>query len=806
MSTAAGHDGGASTEAATVSMVQPGAPAQPPGRADSGGDEDEASAQARITGRQLRESAHRYLDDGLLPVPAWAARQDGACCCPRGAGCPRPGKHPRSVRTGPVSGGYSWKPLACRTHAEVDRRFAPGGQYAAGNLMVAIPAGMMAIDRDDDDGGRAALARLAADLGELPPTVSHRTPHGEHLIFRTPPGWRGRAWVGKDPANPVPPGIDLRMPGQVLMAAPSVVPGADGPGRYGPLGGGPVAALPAGYVTAWTPPAPRPRPASRPVPVRPEGAGRAARYVHEAMTRIAADLASRPPGGRNAAAYAAGLKAGSLLGAARATPGAEQAAAAWSDEAAEDALLDAAERNGYTGKDGQAEARRAIRSGLRNGLASPRALPDFTTPRPAPARQQRQHQPAASGPARPQPGRAAAGPAQRTRRWQEAVPDDVRRQVQGADQAAAGRRRTAIAARQQAVERLARPGTRGPAAGVERTRAQAGAAIAAQREPPAGPAPGPGESRRMRANRAAVAANAAYRAGNLDQARQFTDQAAALDPSRAGLWQQHREQIAARRLILDARSAHARGDHQLARELLSQARQLDPRMPAVWDGGLPATPPARHARDAAAPGPGGTPATGHAAARETSGQHRVPAPAGEAPPRPSWPSAPARNQPRRPAPHAAPEADSTPSSAQRHAAAAPREPRAHPRTTAEDTQASAEPADSHPQARWPAPRPGTARQASPPGPPPSGEAIASERPAGTQQPSGTAAQRGPGGQDPHRPAPPADWRDQILSQARERWQPGPSWPHHPVMHRPAAAASPDAGLGPTPDTQIEPGR
>ena len=31
--------------------------------------------------------------------------------------------------------------------------------------MVAIPPGMMAIDRDDDDGGRAAIAELAAERG-----------------------------------------------------------------------------------------------------------------------------------------------------------------------------------------------------------------------------------------------------------------------------------------------------------------------------------------------------------------------------------------------------------------------------------------------------------------------------------------------------------------------------------------------------------------------------------------------------------------------------------------------------------------
>ena len=278
--------------------------------------------------------------------------------------------------------------------------------------MVAIPDGMMAIDVDDDDGGRAAAAGLAGELGDLPPTLAHRTPHGEHLIYRTPPGWKGRAWVGKDPANPLPPGIDLRMPGQILMAAPSLVPGPDRPARYGPLTGDHVAALPGPYVTAWTPPQPRPRPAGRRVPVPPGSAGRAARYVHEAMTRIAGDLASHQPGGRNAAAYAAGLKAGSLLGAARSTPGAEPAA--WTDEQAEEALMDAAERNGYTGKDGPAEARRAIRSGLRNGLRSPRALPDFTTG-PAPGQRQPSRRPApgrsrhARGQPGPRPGRRAAG-------------------------------------------------------------------------------------------------------------------------------------------------------------------------------------------------------------------------------------------------------------------------------------------------------------------------------------------------------------------------------------------------------------
>jgi len=749
-------------------------------------------------------------------------RQGGECCCPRGADCGRPGKHPRSVHAGPGPHDYSWKPLACHTHAEIDQRFAPGGPYAAGNLMVAIPAGMMAIDIDHDDGGRAATAGLADELGELPPTLAHRTPHGEHLIYRTPAGWTGRAWVGKDPANPVPAGIDLRMPGQILMAAPSVVPGPDGPARYGPVTGGPVADLPAAYVTAWTPPAPQPRPARPRVPIPPDSADRAARYVHEAMTRIAEDLASRQPGGRNAAAYAAGLKAGSLLGAARATPGAEHAAA-WTDEEAEEALLDAAERNGYTGKDGQAEARRAIRSGLRNGLRTPRALPDFTTPSPAPERQHPPARPAPSASARPPRSQAAAG--SRAGRWQDMVPDGIRREIEAADTAARNRRRAAVAAHQQALDRHDRSATAQAAADVERTRAAAdaahqaythdgrhmtgrhdaamlrwAAAIAAQREQGATqPGPGPDGSARARANRAAVAANEAYRAGDLDRARQLVDQAAAADPSRAGLWQQHRQQIAARRLIHSARAAHADGDHQRARKLLEDARQLDPRMPAIWDGDLPSLPsvrpgPPAGSRDVTAPDLGGTPVSGRSPAPESGRGDHVPAAiahASQDPARPSWPASPARREPQHPGPDTPGPADTIQSSPPRPAAAAPREPRAGPAGIGQDADTSAGP-DSDPAGRWPAPGPRAARQAGQPGQQARHEAAAGRHPGRNTQVS-LAPETEPGRTETADPATAsADWRDEVLSQARQSWQPVPSWPGNPALARPPESGNPGA--------------
>jgi len=386
--------------AAAAAAAAPPAPRGPgTGRSGHGG------AQEAARGQALRQAAHLYLGHGLLPVPGWGATPAGECCCPRGAACPRPGKHPRSVPAGPGEAPYSWKPLACHTHPEVDHRFADGGRYAAGNLMLAIPPGMLVIDQDDDDGGRHAIATLTARLGALPATLAHATPHGVHRIYRTPPGWTGRAWVGKNPRNPLPPGVDLRVPGQILMAPPSRVPAAGGLAAYGPVAGTAAAELPAAYLAAWTPPQPptaRPR---LPVPVPPDRAGAAAAYVHAKITGIAAGLAAHEPGGRNTAIYTAALKVGSTLGAARTTPGAGHAAAAWAGQAAEDALMDAAEANGYIAAHGPAAARSAIRSGLRNGLREPRPLPDFTTRPAAPAPHQARAASRGTGPRGPSPAR-----------------------------------------------------------------------------------------------------------------------------------------------------------------------------------------------------------------------------------------------------------------------------------------------------------------------------------------------------------------------------------------------------------------
>jgi len=112
----------------------------------------------------------------------------------------------------------------------------------------------------------------------------------------------------------------------------------------------------------------------------------------------------------------------------------------------------------------------------------------------------------------------------------------------------------------------------------------------------------PEPDNRILANRAAIAANAAYRAGDLQRARQLTDQATALDPTRAEVWQRHRAEIDAKRILHEAVAARGEGDQARARELIEDAR-LNPRMTSLWDQDLPELPGRREpaARDQAAP-------------------------------------------------------------------------------------------------------------------------------------------------------------------------------------------------------------
>ena len=66
---------------------------------------------------------------------------------------------------------------------------------------------------------------------------------------------------------------------------------------------------------------------------------------------------------------------------------------------------------------------------------------------------------------------------------------------------------------------------------------------------------------------------------------------------------------------------------------------------------------------------------------------------------------------------------------------------------------------------------------------------------GRQRQPGTAAGTEPvRNRNPQRLAgPDADWRDQILHQARQPGHPAPSWPHSPALHHTPEPGGPDSG-------------
>jgi N12 class adenine-specific DNA methylase/SAM-dependent methyltransferase len=319
--------------------------------------------------------------------------------------------------------------------------------------------------------------------------------------------------------------------------------------------------------------------------------------------------------------------------------------------------------------------------------------------------------------------------------------------------------------------------------------------VSAQPEHAASPAAGPGDSRRLDANRVAVAANQAYRADDLDQARQLIDQAGVLDPSRTRLWRQHQEQIAARRLILDAWAAHAVGDHQKADKLLGYARQLNPRMPAIWDGDLNVSLPASRvpghetlASDPYQPSTANGLAARVGAAAPQSGtsaqaDHDVP-----------WPSSLARSYPQQP--ESTPAADSGPSGPP-PSGVAPTGPPSRRQIVTHDPDISVPAASSGP-ACWPAPGPHAAGQNLWPEEQALPEPGTGYPPGGKQREPGTVPGTEPVScRDPQRPAAPdADWRDQILRQARQPKHPSPSWPYSPALRHMPELDAPDAGLEP----------
>jgi Bifunctional DNA primase/polymerase, N-terminal len=99
------------------------------------------------------------------------------------------------------------------------------GRYAGANIGLRLPDQVIVIDVDPRNGGLEALAKLEAEYGPLPPTLttlSGRGDGGRHLYFRRPAGELSARRLGR--------GIDLKLGGSgYVVAAPSIHPASGRP-------------------------------------------------------------------------------------------------------------------------------------------------------------------------------------------------------------------------------------------------------------------------------------------------------------------------------------------------------------------------------------------------------------------------------------------------------------------------------------------------------------------------------------------------------------------------------------------------
>jgi len=231
---------------------------------------------------------------------------------------------------------------------------------AAPGALPAIPVGAHGIVVIDCDRKRAGVDGVEAFHALC---AEYRIDLSNAFVVETPSGglhfyWRSDVAFGNSRGS-LPDGIDVRGVGGYVIAPGATLP--DGR-SYRHLAGSwnAIPALPeplAQFLKAKRPAtAPEP-PASHPEPTEREYA-----YAETALADECEALASMRPGeGRNAALNRAAHSIGTMAG------------AGWIDpETAALALWEAADRNGYRAKDGDAAALKTLHSGLDSGMAKPR--------------------------------------------------------------------------------------------------------------------------------------------------------------------------------------------------------------------------------------------------------------------------------------------------------------------------------------------------------------------------------------------------------------------------------------------------
>lgn len=150
------------------------------------------------------KQALAYAAFGWHVFPVWSCHVNGTCRCPKGASCPRPGKHPQQKL---VPRGH--------LHATTDEatiRSWWSSDPGAGIGIAVAPSRLVVLDVDPQHGGDASLGELEHVHGVLASEIRSRTQGGgEHRFFRAPSGLRFPGTLGE--------GLDLKSTGYICAPA-----------------------------------------------------------------------------------------------------------------------------------------------------------------------------------------------------------------------------------------------------------------------------------------------------------------------------------------------------------------------------------------------------------------------------------------------------------------------------------------------------------------------------------------------------------------------------------------------------------
>jgi hypothetical protein len=207
--------------------------------------------------------------------------------------------------------------------------------------------------RIDGDAGAISVAKLEAEHGPLPDTLTSVTSNGCHLWF---------AYTGSVPCSEgrIAPALDVRGDGGYVMAPPSVHP--DGP-RYRWTNNKSPAVAPEWLIHLTRKPPPGPITSKIVMPSRPIRSGA---YGQAALDYEIRELATTIKGQRNAALNRASFSLFQLVGGGELDPGEVR-----------HRLIEACTINGLMSDpdDGPRSVARTIASGARAGLLHPRRRP-----------------------------------------------------------------------------------------------------------------------------------------------------------------------------------------------------------------------------------------------------------------------------------------------------------------------------------------------------------------------------------------------------------------------------------------------